>query len=203
MNADAPPAVIQCALQMPDILGYGDLGSGVAVRVVGDPDAIVPFLRQQVRALEPQWPIYNVERLDVRLGQTFAQPRFYTLTLTFFALLALSTAILGVYGVLSYAVERRRFEFGIRRALGAGPRDIVLLVVRRALLLAASGLILGLGGVALSARLMKALLFGVRPMDPASYLAAVAAIGAVVAAASWRPTSRALSIDPARALRID
>jgi ABC-type antimicrobial peptide transport system permease subunit len=175
----------------------------MAVRVAGDPDAIVPFVRETVRALEPTWPVYNVERLDVRLGRTFAQPRFYTVTVVLFASLALVTAVLGLYGVLSYAVERRRREFGVRRALGADERRIVLLVGRRALALALTGLGLGLAGATIGAHLLRAVLFGVEPLDPASYLVAIAIVFLVVVIASWTPARRALRIDPARALRVD
>jgi len=156
-----------------------------------------------VRAIEPTWPIYNIERMDARLGRTFAQPRFYTVTLVLFASLALVTAVLGLYGVLSYAVERRRREFGVRRALGADERRIVLLVGRRALGLAIAGLVIGLAGATVGTQLLSAVLFGVQPLDPASYLAAIVIVGLVVVTASWTPARRALRIDPARALRVD
>jgi ABC-type antimicrobial peptide transport system permease subunit len=177
----------------------------MAVRVSGDPDAIVPFVREQVRSLEPAWPVFNVEPLTTRLGRTFAQPRFYAITLGLglFAALALSTALLGLYGALTYAVERRHLEFGIRRALGADERRIVWLVTRSAAALAGSGLVIGLGGAAIIARLLRAVLFGVQPSDSVSYLAAVLLIAIVVIAASWRPARRALQIDPARALRVE
>jgi putative ABC transport system permease protein len=203
LTSDAPPAVIELATQQPEILGYGHVAAGMAVRVTGDPEAIVPFVRETVRALEPTWPIYNIERMDDRLGRTFAQPRFYTVTLVLFASLALVTAILGLYGVLSYAVERRRREFGVRRALGADERRIVLLVGRRALGLALAGLVIGLAGATLGAQWLRAVLFGVQPLDPASYLAAIAIVFLVVVTASWTPVRRALRIDPARALRVD
>jgi predicted permease len=203
LTRDAPPSVIQLATQQPEILGYVGTGAGFAVRASGEPEALISFVREQVRAVEPDWPVHNVERLDHRLGRTFAQPRFYALTLGLFAALAVSTAVLGLYGVLAYAVERRRVEFGIRRALGAGERRIVWLVTRRAAVLAAAGLGVGLGAAAAGARLLGAVLFGLQPLDPASYAGATALVALVVAAASWAPTRRALRIDPARALRVD
>jgi predicted permease len=203
LTAEAPPAVITLATQQAEILGYVGTAAGMAVRIAGDPEVVIPFVRDQVRALEPDWPVYNVERLDVRLDRTFAQPRLYAITLGLFAALALSTAVLGLYGVLAYAVERRRAEFGIRRALGAHGRSIVWLVTRRAAVLASVGLVIGLGGAAAGSRLLGAVLFGLEPIDPGSYAAAVALVIVVVVAASWAPARRALRIDPARALRVD
>jgi ABC-type antimicrobial peptide transport system permease subunit len=160
-------------------------------------------VRSIVRELTPDWPVHNVEPLDDRLGRTFAQPRFYAVTLALFAALAVSTAVLGLYGVLSYSVERRRIEFGIRRALGADERHILLLTIRRAAGLAAVGLILGLGIASVAAGLLRAVLFGIHPLDPASYGAAMLLVALVVLAAAWQPARRALAVDPARALRTD
>jgi len=126
-----------------------------------------------------------------------------TVVLGLFAALALSTALLGIYGVLAYAVERRRTEFGVRRALGATERHILALVMRRGLLLAGVGTLAGLVGAALGARLMQSLLYGITAADPTSYVAAAALILTIVLAASWLPVRRAVQIDPARALRVD
>lgn len=117
--------------------------------------------------------------------------------------LTLSTALLGIYGVLAYAVERRRREFGVRRALGATEGHIVRLVAVRGAVLGAIGLAVGLTIAALGARLMGSVLFGVRAVDPWSYAAVIVSITAVVAIASWPPVRRALRIDPARALHVD
>jgi predicted permease len=203
LTTDAPPAVIQLATQQPELLGYGHVASGVAVRTGGDPEALIPAIRSIVRELEPEWPIYNVERLDVRLSRTFAQPRFYTIALTLFAALAVATAVLGLYGVIAYAVERRRIEFGIRRALGAGERHILRLATGRAALLAGIGAAAGSVIAATTAGWLRATLFGIHPLDPAAYGSAIALVAAVVLAASWIPARRALQVDPARALRVE
>lgn len=203
LTSDAPPAVIQLATQQPEILGYGHSASGVAVRTAGDPEVVVPAIRAIVRDLEPEWPVHNVERLDVRLGRTFAQPRFYALALTLFAGLAVATAVLGLYGVLAYAVERRRVEFGIRRALGAGERHILRLATGRAALLGTLGVVAGVIAAGSIAGLLRATLFGIHPLDPASYAGAVGLVALVVMIASWLPARRALHVDPARALRVE
>jgi putative ABC transport system permease protein len=188
--------------QVPELIGYGWSG-GVTVRTTGDPLDLVPFIRDQVRQVDARLPVYNIGRLTDQLRASIAQPRFYAGVLGLFAVLALSTALLGVYGVLAYAVERRRLEFGVRRALGATERHVMALVLRRGVVLAAFGIALGLGGAALSARFMRALLFGITPADPWSYAGAAALVFGVVLAASWQPVRRALRIDPARALRVN
>ena len=203
LTAEAPPAVIQLATQQPEILGYGHVAGGVAVRTSGDPEALVPAIRSIARELEPEWPLYNVERLDARLSRTLAQPRFYTIALTLFAALAIGTAVLGLYGVVAYAVERRRLEFGIRRALGAGEGHIVRLVTVRATVLAAIGTAAGAVTAATVAGWLRAALFGIHPLDPASYGAATALVAMVVLAASWAPARRAIHVDPSRTLRVE
>ena len=203
MSSDAPPAVITLSPQQPEVLGYGHIAGGVAVRTNGDPDSLVSFVRAQVRELQPEWPVHNVQRLDARLSQTFAQPRFYTIALTLFAILAIGTAVLGLYGVLSYALERRRVEFGIRRALGADSRQIVVLAARRSAVLAIAGVAAGVIGAAAASQLLGSVLFGVTPLDPITYAGAVLLVMAVVVVASWQPVRRALAVDPARALRVE
>ena len=203
LTSDAPPSVMQLATQQSEILGYVGLGGGVAVRTTGDPEALVPTIRSIVRELEPEWPIHNVERLDVRLGRTLAQPRFYTIALALFAALAVATAVLGLYGVIAYAIERRRLEFGIRRALGAGESHIVRLAAGRAAVLAAIGVAAGSVIAATIAGWLRATLFGIHPLDPASYGSAAALVAVVVLAASWAPARRALQVDPARTLRVE
>jgi putative ABC transport system permease protein len=201
----ADPVIYYYAPQlasMGEILAYFPTGSGIAVRTNGDPMDLVPFLRDQARELDPTLPLYHVARLSDELSGTIAQPRFFAWVLGLFATLALSTALLGIYGVLAYAVERRRVEFGVRRALGATERHVTMLVVRRGLGLAAAGVTLGLAGAALTTGLLRAQLFGVGPADPVSFVSACALVVLAVVAASWQPVRRALRIDPARALRV-
>lgn len=200
MTSPTQPTLYLPAAQLPDILAYASAG-GVAVRATGDPLDLTPVVRSIVRELEPGSPVVNVMRLDDRLDETFAEPRFFTIALAMFALLALSTAVLGVFGVLSYSVERRRVEFGVRRALGADARHIATLVLRQGLAPSVVGLIAGLCAAALGAGVMRSLLFGIRPLDPVTFLVVPALIAVVAAAASWQPARRALGVDPAQALR--
>jgi len=203
MSEPVQPTLYMAAAQLPDILVFNMFTGGVAVRTKSDPMNIVPFARTAARELEPDAPIYDVMRLEDRLNQTFVGPRFYAIALGLFALLALSTAILGVYGILAYLVERRRVEFGVRRALGADERQISWLVLRESLRLSGTGLAVGLVTAASGASLMRSLLFGVRPVDPLTFAGAASLIVVVAAGAAWFPSLRALRVDPAEALRME
>jgi putative ABC transport system permease protein len=187
--------------QIGEALAFDRLSGGVVVRTDADPELLVPTVRQVVKELDASAPVFNVMPLTERLDRTFDQPRFYAVALALFAVLTLGTAVLGVYGVQAYAVEKRAAEFGLRRALGATESDIVRLVLRRALGLGLAGVLLGLPLAAAGAGLLRSLLFGVEARDVTTFIAVPVLVVAVVVAASWQPVRRALHIDPARALR--
>ncbi|MEZ5319581.1 MAG: ADOP family duplicated permease [Vicinamibacterales bacterium] len=203
LSAPAAPTLYFPAAQVGEILGFNSTSGGLAVRTAGDPLSLVPFIREQARDLERDWPLFNIERLDARVASTVAQPRFYTLVLGLFAALALTTAVLGVYGVLAYAVERRRLEFSVRRALGAREAQILRLVFGRGLRLAGAGLLIGLGVAAAGSSLLRSQLFGVEPLDAGSFVAAASVLTAVVLLACWWPARRATAVDPVEALKAD
>jgi len=189
--------------QIGDVLAYRRVSGGIAVRTAGDPGALVPFIRETVHQLEPGSPLFNEMRLDDRLDRTFVPARFYTTVLTVFAALSLSMAILGVYGLLSYSVEMRQREFAVRLALGADGREIASLVVRHSAVTTAVGLTIGLFAAAVGAGAMRGLLFGIQPVDAASFIGAALLIAAAAVVAAWRPGRKALAADPARALRVE
>ena len=197
------PVLYQPVAQMPSVIAFRGAGTGIAIRATGDPSALLDFVTGVAREVDPNVPLHNVRPLVDDISISVAQPRFFTAALGLFAVLALSTAVLGLYGVLTYAVERRRPEFAVRRALGATGSHVVGLVMRRGAAMAVAGLCAGLGAAALGARLMRALLFGVTPADPASYVITTCLVLSVVAIASWQPVRRALDVDPAVALRSD
>jgi ABC-type antimicrobial peptide transport system permease subunit len=204
LAAAADPVIYYHANQLAETLAYRNgVGAGIAIRAGGNPYDLASFIRERSRAIDPTAPVYNLRTLDEQIGESVAQPRFLAVVLGLFAALALSTALLGIYGVLAYSVERRHVEFGIRRALGASEQQVVALVAERALTLAGIGLTIGLAAGAIGSRLMHAVLFGVTPADPTAYAGAGAAVAVIVVAASWRPARRALRIDPAQALRLD
>jgi putative ABC transport system permease protein len=203
LSAAGEPVIYFPYTQVGEMLTFNRLSTGVVVRASSDPASIAPAVRQIVSQLDPASPPFNIMPLSDRLDRTLDQPRFYTIALVLFALMTLGSAILGVYGLQAYAVERRTAEFGVRRALGATEGAILALVLKRALVLAAAGAAVGLPLAALGAGLMRALLFGVQPLDPATLAASPAAVFLLVLAASWQPARRAMRIDPARALRCD
>jgi ABC-type antimicrobial peptide transport system permease subunit len=189
--------------QMSPVMAFNRLTGGIAVRTSGDPLELVPFVRTAVKEVDPTSPIYAVERLDDRLGATFAEPRFYSIVLGLFATLALVTSVLGIYGVLSYSVERRRVEFGVRRALGGGEGHILWLVLSQAARLVVAGIVLGSLIAGAGTGVLRNLLFGVRPVDMATFAFAAVFVLVVGLCAAGLPAWRAIRIDPARALRAD
>jgi ABC-type antimicrobial peptide transport system permease subunit len=199
----ADPTIYMPAAQLAEILAFNSVSAGLAVRTTGDPMALASFVREQGRALEPLWPIFQIEQLDDRFVEAVSQPRFYAVALGLFAALALVTAALGVYGVLAYAVERRRLEFSIRRALGATESGILRLVIGRAVSLAGLGLIVGLGAAAGGGSVLRSQLFGIEPLDAVSFILAAVILIAIVLLASWWPARRAIGANPVDALSAD
>jgi putative ABC transport system permease protein len=135
------------------------------VRTTGDPMALAPLVRQQVQGLDPALPADRIKPMTTMMGETIADLRLITLLLSGFALFALALAAIGVYGVTSYSVRQRRYEIGVRIALGASPRRVLATVVARGAGLAAIGMAIGLPLALSATRLMATMLFGVGPRD--------------------------------------
>lgn len=201
VTLDAQPVFYKAAAQLPPLLAFNSYSGGIAVRTTGDPLDLASFVRTAVADVDAGSPVFNVMRLDDRLHATFAEPRFYALVFGLFAALTLITSVLGVYGVLSFAVERRRVEFGVRRALGAEGRHVFGLVLRQALGLVLIGLIAGAAVAAIGAGVLRTLLFGVEPIDLVSFTAAALGVTIVGLAAAWLPARVAVRADPVKALR--
>jgi putative ABC transport system permease protein len=175
----------------------------VLVRTSAGSSEVANTLRGIMRQLDPEMPVDDVETLDHIVHKTIAQPRFRTTLLTAFAVAALGLAVIGVYGVISYTVAQRRREMGIRAALGATPRDLLGLVMRQGLTLAAAGVLAGLAGAFALSGLLSGLLYNVAATDPTTLLAAAAALVSVAAAACAVPAWRTMKLDPLAALRDD
>ncbi|HSU12929.1 ABC transporter permease [Longimicrobium sp.] len=173
------------------------------VRASGDPAALAPAVRDAIHSADPLQPIADIRTLRGAMADTVAQPRFFTLLLGVFGGLAMFLAALGLYGVVAYSVTRRTVEIGIRMALGARARDVVLMVVRRAMGPALGGIVAGTAAAVLLARFLASMLFEVRPGDPATFVAAAALLAAIALLASWLPARRASRVDPMRALRAE
>ena len=176
-------------------------GMTLVVRSGLEPSALAAAITRQVRGIDPELPVSRVRTMDELFADSVAQPRFTTLLLAGFACLAMTLALVGVYGVMSYTVSQRTREIGVRMALGADRSDVVWMVVRHGMMLAAVGIAVGLGVAAAGTRLMAGLLFGVTATDPATFIAAAAALGAASLAATCIPALRAARVAPVTALR--
>jgi predicted permease len=175
----------------------------VVVRSGAEPAGLTAAVTQQVRELDPDLPVYRVRTMEQRVDESLARRRFSMLLLTLFAGLALGLASIGIYGVMAYLVSQGRRELGIRLALGAAPRDILLLVVRQGMTVAVVGLVLGLVAGSALAWLLRTLLFGVRASDPLTFAAMSVLLMVIALAASYIPARRAAKIDPLISLRAE
>lgn len=173
------------------------------VAVQGEPRGVLPQVRDAVRSLDPTMPIAEIRTLDEVLASSRASARFATVLLGAFAAIALALAVVGIYGVISYAVSRRTSEIGIRMALGAEASGVVRMVVRQGMGTALLGVGLGTVAALLMSDMMEGMLYGVEAQDLATFTAAPALFALVALAACWIPAARAARVDPAEALRAD
>ncbi len=173
----------------------------LVVRAPLNPASLMPAIREQILALDKDMPIAKVATMDQLLSESVAQPRFRTLLLAIFAAIALVLASVGIYGVSSYSVTQRTHEIGIRMALGAQSGDVVKLVIRQGVELAAIGVAVGLAASFALTRLMEGLLFEVSATDRATFALVAALLVGVALLACWIPARRASIVDPMVALR--
>ena len=156
-----------------------------------------------VRALDPQLPLFRVTTLNTQIAGTLDQPRFQATVLAGFAAIALLLATIGIYGVTSHAVGQRTQEVGIRMAMGAERSHVRGLILRQHVTPALVGIAVGLVGALALSRFLSSLLYGVRPIDPLTYVLVAMSLVVVAVAACWVPAQRAMSVDPLVALRAD
>jgi putative ABC transport system permease protein len=175
----------------------------IVVRTEIDAGAAAAELRGAVSAIDGAVPVDRIETMQQIMSGSVAQPRFRTIILTAFSLLALVMASIGIYGVMNYLVIQRTREFGIRLSLGATPSDVLRLVLRRAAVLIGAGTCLGVTGSVLLVRFIAKLLFGTAPLDPLTFAAVPILLAAVALVASYIPARRATRIDPTVALRYE
>jgi len=175
----------------------------LVVRTKGEPVSLAGATRGVIRALDPQQPIGNVATMEQLLAKSLARSRFNTVLLAVFALVALVLAMVGTYGVMSYAVTQRTQEFGIRIALGAGAYEVLKLVLGRGMMLAVMGVLLGSAGAFALTRLMTGLLFEVAPTDGVTFGAVAFSLMLVALVACYLPARRATRVDPLIALRAE
>ncbi|HEV8199718.1 MAG TPA: ABC transporter permease [Candidatus Polarisedimenticolia bacterium] len=175
----------------------------LVLRTDADLGSTAAGVRRIVAGLDAELPVYAVSRMDELLERSVAQPRFRTTLIGLFAATAMLLAGLGAYGLLSYAVRQRTREMGIRLALGAQRRDVLALVMRDGMRLAAGGTLLGVAGALLLGRLLSGMLYGIGPSDPATYLSVTALILMVALVACFIPARRATRVQPTEALRYE
>jgi putative ABC transport system permease protein len=171
------------------------------VRTSGEPLAVQAALRQMAARIDPQEPLNHVMRMSDVVERETSQNEMHTLLLGGLALLALTMACVGIYGVMAYLVSQRNNEIGIRLALGANPGSILTLVLGQGMKLVLIGVAVGLAAACMLTRLIRTLLFGVNPFDPLTFVAVACLLTTVALAACYFPAHRATQIDPMIALR--
>jgi putative ABC transport system permease protein len=184
-------------LEMPDN------GMSFVIKTALEPEHIIAAARQQVQSVDPDQPIYDIKTLTERRTESIAPQRFNLLLLGLFAAVALTLAVVGIYGVMSYAVTQRTHEIGLRMAMGAQTGDVLKLVVGEGMALIAAGVGLGLVGAFALSRLLESLLFGVSSRDFVTFAATAVLLAGVALGACFVPARRAAKVDPMVALRYE
>lgn len=173
----------------------------VIVRTANDPAQILPAVRREVRAINPQLPLFATGTLDGDLSDTLSQPRFRAVLLAGFAIIAMLLASIGIYGVTAHAVGQRTQEVGVRMALGAQRVDVLLLMLRQHMQPALIGVAVGLAGAFALARFIETMVYGVGATDPLTLIAMAVVLLTVAVIACWIPAQRATRVDALVALR--
>jgi ABC-type antimicrobial peptide transport system permease subunit len=173
------------------------------VRATGDPANITSEVRTALAEIDPDLPLLHVRTIAEQVDLFMENERLISQLSTFFALLALALACIGLYGVMAYNVTRRTNEIGVRMALGAQNGSILWMVLRESLILLGIGVALGVPAALEATRLVQTQLFGLKSSDPATFVAAAMLIAAVVVLAAYGPARRAAKVDPMVALRYE
>jgi len=196
LDAPAEPEVY-----IPYQLSSSFLGMTVMVRTATDATAMAPAIRSAIASVDRTQPVAEVKTLEQALADSIAPRRFNLYLLGTFATSALLLALIGIYGVIAYGVAQRTQEIGVRIALGAQRSQVLWLVLREGMTLAAAGITVGLAAAFALTRLMTSLLYDVKPTDPSTYAAVAAVLAATALAASCKPALKAAWVDPASTLR--
>ncbi|HZL45115.1 MAG TPA: ABC transporter permease, partial [Opitutaceae bacterium] len=199
-SLNEPP---RCFMYLPYQQGVWDLNLGVVLRTGGDPRALLPALRREVRALDPGVALWAVLPMKEYIQAAYLVSRMATILLTGLGVIALLLAAMGLYGVMAYNVNQRTMEIGVRMALGARPGDVVRMVVGQGLRLVLYGLAIGLAGAWFAGNALAHFLPGVSAYDPVTIAAVTLLLTGVALFASWLPARRAARTDPMVALRAE
>ncbi|HEX3253112.1 MAG TPA: FtsX-like permease family protein, partial [Pyrinomonadaceae bacterium] len=175
----------------------------LAIRTDGEPSAIAPAVQREIRSLEPNQPVSDVRTMNQVMSEWVARSRFNTLLLGLFAGLATLLSAVGIFGVMNYSVALRTREIGLRLAVGAQPRQVLLLILKQGFWLTMVGVLLGLAAAFALTRLLSGLLFGVAAVDVTTFATISLLLVIVSLLACYLPARRAMRIDPLRALRYE
>ena len=195
---EAPPPILYFPYTQ-FTLPFTDL----AIRSSAPAGTVATLVRGQLAAIDPELPPGNAVTLDTVLDRSVEQPRFRTMVLVGFASLALALAAVGVYGLIAFSVAQRTREIGVRVALGAQPRQVMVQVIREGLVLALAGVAIGLVAALAASRAIDSFLFGIDPFDPATFGGVAVVLLAVAFVACYIPSRKALRVDPIVALRAE
>ncbi len=199
LAVDQPDAVYIPAQQT----WFADDTLSFVIRSSGDAATLAPAVKSAIWSVDKTQPIVRVVTMDTLLAVSEAERRFVLILFGAFAIIALSLASVGVYGILSGSVTERTREIGVRAALGASRGDIVALVLRQGMTLVAAGMVIGLCGAVAASKVLATLLFGISRVDPVAYVGVVALLAVVSGVACWAPALRAARVDPAITLRAE
>jgi predicted permease len=201
LDSTGQPAYYAPLAQIMRVADYVPRFHAIGLRTDGDPHALIQPLRRLLAEMDASMPLIAPQTLDEVVAETVAQPRLATALLSMFAVVALVLGVSGIYGVLAHAVAQRTREIGIRKALGARSPQVVTMVLRQGLLPVGVGLAAGAAASVLVGRAMAGLLYGITPLDPATYVVVLATVVAAAVAACLVPALRAVQLDPQVALR--
>jgi len=191
------PQIYWSAAQFPQ------LQTTLLVRTAGDPRALLPLIRGDVQAIDPQLPVFATRTMDEAITASIATQRSSATLVGGFSILALFLAALGLYGVLAYSVTRRTREIGIRIALGSPCTKICALIVRQGIVIVGLGILVGVLVSLSCSPLMRHFVYGVTPHDPANIIGVTALLAGIAVLACWLPARRAARVDPVIALRAE
>ena len=209
LGREAPPFIYASFLQQPDIYPGGaivaHLWQDLAIRVgpVTHPSDLAKPIKQIISELDPDQPVTSLRTMREILDRSMGDARLYMQLLSIFAGVAIFLAGIGIYGVMSYFVSRHTHDIGIRMALGAHPSNILRWVAKLGMKIVLVGIVAGVGLAALLTRFISAILFGVQPSDPLTYLVVGATLGSIAFLACYIPARRATKVDPLVALRYE